>query len=108
MGEPWLPRYGGKISSEWFFSKALQILDEAPEVYAAADRLIEAADWVVWQLTGVETRNSCTAGYKAIWSKRDGFPSHAYFKALDPRFERVVDDKMSRDYHAHRRRAPAG
>ena len=45
-GQAWLARYGGKISSEWFFSKALQILDEAPEVYAAADRLIEAADWV--------------------------------------------------------------
>jgi ribulose kinase len=68
-GEPWLPRYGGKISSEWFYAMALQILDEDPELYAAADRLIEAADWVVWRLTGVETRNSCTAGYKAIWSK---------------------------------------
>ena len=95
-GEAWLPRYGGKISSEWFFSKALQILVEAPGLYAAADRLIEGADWVVWQLAGVETRNSCTAGYKAIWSKRDGFPSNAYFAALDPRFERVVDEKMSR------------
>ena len=48
-GEAWLPRYGGKISSEWFYSKALQILDEAPEVYDAADRLVEAADWVIWQ-----------------------------------------------------------
>ena len=91
-----LDRYGGKISSEWFFPKALQILDEAPEVYAAADRLIEAADWVVWQLTGEEKRNACTAGYKAMWSKRDGFPPNAYFEALDPRLERVVDDKMSR------------
>ncbi len=96
-GEPWLERYGGKISSEWFFAKALQILDEAPEIYARADRLIEAADWVVWQLTGVETRSSCTAGYKAMWSKREGFPSDAYFAALDPRFEHVVDEKMSRD-----------
>lgn len=96
MHEPWLPRYGGKISSEWFFSKALQILDEAPEVYGAAGRLIEAADWVVWQLTGVETRNTCTAGYKAIWSKRDGFPDNAFFRALDQRFEHVVDEKMSR------------
>jgi L-ribulokinase len=95
-GEPWLERYGGKISSEWFFAKALQILDEAPEVYARADRLIEAADWIVWQLTGLETRNNCTAGYKAIWSKRDGFPQDEYFAALDPRFERVVDEKMSR------------
>jgi L-ribulokinase len=95
-GESWLQRYGGKISSEWFFPKALQILDEAPEVYERADRLIEAADWVVWQLIGSETRNSCTAGYKAMWSKRDGFPSNDYFAALDPRFERVIDEKMSR------------
>ena len=95
-GETWLPRYGGKISSEWFFAKALQILDEAPGIYARADRLIEAADWIVWQLTGVETRNTCTAGYKAMWSKQDGFPADAYFAALDPRFEHVVDAKMSR------------
>ncbi len=96
MGEAWLDRYGGKISSEWFFSKTLQILDEAPEIYNAAGRMIEAADWVVWQLTGVETRNSCTAGYKAMWSKREGFPRDGYFAALDPRLEHVVDEKMSR------------
>jgi L-ribulokinase len=95
--QPWLDRYGGKISSEWFFSKALQILDEAPEVYAAADRLIEAADWVVWRLTGVESRNACTAGYKAMWSKRDGFPGADYFAALHPGLRDVIDTKMSRD-----------
>ena len=95
-GEPWLPRYGGRISSEWFFAKALQILDEDPALYAAADRLIEAADWIVWQLTGAETRNACTAGYKAMWSRRDGFPSREYFSALDRRFADVVDEKMSR------------
>ena len=96
MGETWLARYGGKISSEWFFPKALQILREAPEIYRAADRLIEAADWVVWQLTGVETRNNCTAGYKAIWSAEDGFPRREFFAALDPEFADVVDTKMSR------------
>lgn len=95
-GEPWLARYGGRISSEWFFAKSLQILDEAPHVYDRAERILEAADWAVWQLTGIETRNACAAGYKAMWSKRDGFPSSAYFSALDPRFARVVDDKMSR------------
>jgi L-ribulokinase len=97
LREPWLERYGGKISSEWFFSKTLQILDEAPEIYAAADRLLEAADWVVWQLTGQESRNSCTAGYKAMWSKREGFPHQEYFAALDARLEHVIDAKMSRD-----------
>jgi L-ribulokinase len=105
MGETWLPRYGGKISSEWFFPKALQILNEAPEVYAAADRMLEAADWVIWQLTGVETRNTCTAGYKAIWSKREGFPSNAFFKALHPGFEHVVDEKMKRDLNPIGQRA---
>jgi L-ribulokinase len=104
-GEAWLPRYGGRISSEWFYSKSLQILDEAPAIYAAADRLIEAADWVIWQLTGVETRNSCTAGYKAIWSKRDGFPSAGYFADLDPRFAGIVDEKMSRDVRSSGERA---
>ena len=97
MNQAWLDRYGGKISSEWFFSKALQILNDAPDVYAAADRLIEAADWVVWQLTGVETRNSCTAGYKAIWSKREGFPPNEYFASLHPQLATVIDDKMSRN-----------
>ncbi|MHB9037207.1 MAG: ribulokinase [Armatimonadota bacterium] len=97
LGYDFLKRYGGKISSEWFFAKALQILDEAPDVYSAADRFIEATDWVNLQLTGVETRNACTAGYKAMWEKAGGFPSNEYFKALDPRFEHVVDEKMSRD-----------
>jgi len=96
MGETWPARYGGKISSEWFFPKSLQILREDPEVYRAADRLIEAADWVIWQLTDVETRNNCTAGYKAIWSAEDGFPTNQFFAALDPAFAGVVDEKMSR------------
>ncbi len=94
-GEPWIARYGGRISAEWFFAKSLQILDEAPHVYARAERLLEAADWAVWQLTGVESRNACTAGYKAMWSKHDGFPSPSYFAALDPRFEDVVSTRMS-------------
>ena len=54
LGMNFLDRYGGKISSEWLIPKIWQILDEAPEIYAAADRFIEAADWVVWRLTGVE------------------------------------------------------
>ena len=104
-GEPWLPRYGGRTSSEWFLAKSLQILDEAPAIYAAADRLIEAADWIVWQLTGVETRNSCTAGYKAAWSRRDGFPDAGFLGALDSRFADLIDSRMSRDVRAIGERA---
>jgi L-ribulokinase len=93
-GEPWLPRYGGRISSEWEFAKALQVLDEAPEVYARTDRWVEAADWIVWQLCGRETRNACSAGYKAI--HQDGrYPSEDYLRALDGRFGDFVAGKLA-------------
>lgn len=94
--EPWLQNYGGKISSEWAIPKLWQVLDEAPEVYSAMDRWIEAADWIIWQLCGKETRNSCTAGYKAMWNKRTGYPNKDFFKALDPRLENVVEEKLGK------------
>lgn len=96
LGEDFLSRYGGKISSEWLFPKLMQILDEAPDVYEKMDKFVEATDWIVWQLTGKEMRSSCTAGYKALWHKQKGYPDKAFFKALDPRLENVVDDKLSR------------
>jgi len=84
-GEPWIGRYGGRISAEWEFAKALQLLEEDPEVYAATRRWIEAADWIIWQLCGRETRNACTAGYKGI--HQDGrYPSREYLAALNPDF----------------------
>ncbi len=95
--EDLLARYGGKVNSEWFLPKAWQILDEAPQVYEAADRIIEAGDWIVWQMIGVETRNACAAGYKGMWSKKDGFPPPAFLRALDPGLEHLVDEKMSHD-----------
>ena len=98
-GEGFLKRYGGKISSEWMFPKIWQILDEAPEIYEAADRFMEAGDWVTMQITGVERRNSCMAGYKAMYSKTEGYPSKEFFAALDPRLENVIEDKMSADIY---------
>ena len=96
-GEAFLPRYGGKISSEWMIAKVWQILDEAPEIYEKADQFLEATDWVIAQMTGNIVRNSCTAGYKAIWHKQDGYPSQEYFKALDPRLENLTDTKLRGD-----------
>jgi L-ribulokinase len=93
-GEPWQARYGGKISAEWQFAKALQLLDEAPDIYQRTDRWIEAADWIIWQLTGTETRNACTAGYKGIW--QDGrFPSPEFLAALSPGFAGFAADKLA-------------
>jgi len=93
-GEAFLPRYGGKLSSEWMLAKAWQILNEAPEVYESADTFMEAADWVVMQMTGEFVRNSCTAGYKANWHKQEGFPSEDFLRSLDPRLEGLAREKL--------------
>ena len=84
-GEPWIGRYGGRISSEWQFAKGLQLLEEDPDTYRRTERWVEAADWIIWQLCGRETRNACTAGYKGIF--QDGhYPSESYLAALNPGF----------------------
>ncbi|MCW2818409.1 MAG: araB [Marmoricola sp.] len=93
--EPWLPRYGGLISSEWEFAKGLQLLEEAPEVYAETAHFVEAADWIVWQLCGTLSRNACTAGYKGIL--QDGtYPSRDFLVELNPDFADFVADKIDR------------
>lgn len=93
--ETFLARYGGKSSSEWMVAKVWQVLNEAPEVYQAAYRFIEAGDWIVQQLTGNWVRSNCSAGYKAFWHKQDGYPSPQFFKQLDPRLEDLTDTKLA-------------
>lgn len=90
-GEGFLNRYGGKISAEWMFPKIWEILRHAPEVYRAADRFVEAGDWLVSCLTGREARSAAIAGYKALWSRADGYPSREYLRALDPGLESALE-----------------
>jgi L-ribulokinase len=93
-GERWLPRYGGLISSEWEFAKGLQLLEEDPELYERMDHWVEAADWIVWQLTGQYVRNACTAGYKGIL--QDGeYPSTEFLAALNPGFAEFANLKVA-------------
>ncbi|MEN6405992.1 MAG: ribulokinase, partial [Thermoguttaceae bacterium] len=96
--EAWLAHYGGTIGLEWFFPKILETLEEAPKIYDAAEVWLEAGDWYVWQLVGGEAselpRSTCQAGYKAMWSRADGYPSANFFAALHPKMARVVVDKM--------------
>lgn len=91
----WIKKYGGTISSEWFFPKVLQILREDENLYNNTSRFIEAGDWIVWMLTGNETHSNCMAGFKAIWSEQDGYPCKDFLKALDTRLENVIGDKIS-------------
>lgn len=93
-GEKFPARYGGKLSSEWMLAKSLQILNESPELYEQAVLFMEAADWVVMQLTGQLARSNCIAGYKANWHKREGYPSKEFLQSLDPRFGSLVETKL--------------
>jgi L-ribulokinase len=93
-GEPWLARYGGRISSEWELAKGLQLLEEDPEVYAATQRWVEASDWIVWRLCGTYVRNASATGYKAC--VQDGtYPSREYLAALNPAFAGFADEKLA-------------
>ncbi len=96
--EDFLNQYGGTVGLEWFFPKMLETLEQAPEVYHAADVWLEAGDWLVWQLVGCAAdemaRSTCQAGYKGLWSARDGFPSKPFLRALHPDLVDVVRSKM--------------
>ena len=97
--ERWLKRYGGSVGLEWFFPKVLEVIQEAPKVHAAAEVWVEAGDWLVWRLVGGGAadlpRSTCMAGYKALWTGAKGYPSAAFLKAVHPKLERLVDEKMS-------------
>ena len=101
--EPWLGRYGGIISLEWFFPKVLETLAGAPEAYEAAEVWLEAGDWLVWQLIDGPfprcraerlVRSTCQAGYKAMWNRQSGYPSADLFAAVNPKMRDVVAAKM--------------
>lgn len=98
--EEFLKKYGGKISSEWLVPKVLEIINEAPEIYGKTYSFIEAADWINLVLTGKIKRSSCHAGYKGTWNKSQGYPSRDFFKALDPKMENFVEEKLIGDVYS--------
>ncbi|HXG47255.1 MAG TPA: ribulokinase [Methylomirabilota bacterium] len=108
--EQFISAYGGRYSSEWFFAKVLETVNQAPAVYDAAERFIEAGDWIVWMLCGKERRCVSAAGFKAMWvcpsaaAEADTpsepvrawtYPDPPFFRALHPKLEHVVRDKLT-------------
>jgi L-ribulokinase len=73
-GGEFLQNFGGKVSGEWLLAKAAQLAEEAPWLWSATDRFIEAGDWLVWQLTGQENRSLGFAAYKAQYQPGIGYP----------------------------------
>ncbi len=97
-GENFLNRYGGIIGLEWLFPKILETIDDAPNVAQAAEVWLEAGDWFVWQLVGGSaetlTRSTCQAGYKAMWSAQEGYPSPEYFQAVHPALAEALANRL--------------
>ena len=90
-GESWLSQFGGCISAEHFLPKAAQIADEAPELYENCGRMLEVGDYLVWVLTGQESRGYCAAAYKTYYSREKGDVSRDFLAALNPRLASLPD-----------------
>ncbi len=93
--EPWIARFGNKISSEMSLPKLLQVLEEAPHIYEAMTHWMEAGDWIVWQLTGQAGQNACAAGHKSIWDEVCGFPSEDFLSTLHPGLRNLAQKHSS-------------
>ena len=68
---------------------------------------VEAADWIVWQLTGDYVRNACTAGYKGIY--QDGaLPVRGLPGRAQPRLRAGSSPTRSSTASASSASAPGG
>lgn len=94
--ESWLNFYGDWLSGELFMPKAVELAVNDPEVFERTHNLIEAADWIVWKLTGEVTRSAALAGCNSLYRYDTGYPSKEYFKAVYPEAENVPDKLVGR------------
>ena len=96
--EEFIRNYGGKYSSEWFFSKLLQVVDEAPAVYDAMDRFIEAGGLDCVATDRRREAQHLHGRLQRHVGKRPGISLHDFFRALHPRMENVIAEKVGEEY----------
>ncbi len=82
---------GGTYSSEWVWSKMLDVCAHNVAVGKAAWSWAEHCDWMAALLTGNTSpegmvRSRCAAGHKAMWNERwGGLPDREFLSTLHPR-----------------------
>ena len=81
---------GGIYSSEWFWAKAMHLLESDPTVAEATFTIVEHCDWIPAVLTGTTElwkykRSRCAAGHKALWHREfGGYPGNDFLALLNP------------------------
>ncbi len=102
---------GGVYSSEWFWAKALRLVENRTAPARAAATIVEHCDWMPALLTGVTRaseikRSRCAMGHKAMWhASWGGYPSAAFLDRLDHRLSELAASLGSQTYTAEE---PAG
>lgn len=94
MGEKFLGRTGGSVSSEWALPKLLEMKQEDPEVYEQMDLAFDLCEFLTYRLTGTIKRSAGSMCYKGLWSEDLGFPSDKYLNTLADGFAEEYKHRM--------------
>jgi L-ribulokinase len=103
-GEDFTKYEGGIYSSEWFWAKALRLVENGSKAATAARTIVEHCDWMPALLTGATDlakykRSRCAAGHKAMWhASWGGYPSSAFLGKLNPKLAELVSSLGSETY----------
>ncbi|XHR27884.1 MAG: ribulokinase [Chthoniobacteraceae bacterium] len=87
----YIAKCGNTYSSEWFWSKILNCLNTAPEVFDAAYSWVELSDYIPSVLAGAASpaevkRGICAAGHKALYAEDwGGLPDEEFLTFLHPK-----------------------
>ncbi|MDP9806606.1 FGGY-family pentulose kinase [Trueperella bonasi] len=94
---------GGTLppTAEWFPFKAAWLRENEPELYKKAYRLVDAPDWLTYQLTGRWTVNINTAAHRAYYDRDNGgWPVDLYEEAgAGDVFDKIPEDVVDLGVH---------
>ncbi len=92
---------GGPVNAEWYPCKALWLKEREPEVYQAAHRLVDCADWITYRLTGRWTANINSNSTRAYYNAdTGGWPTSFYEEiGLGDVLEKLPDDVLNLGEH---------